>query len=180
MKKNNSSFFIHYNNGDNIYYINVYFIYSVIGYIIEFVINLIIGYNGGILYGFWTPVYGIGSLIVIYIYDKLVYKLDNHKILKFLIIFLIGFFLLSFIEYIGGILIELIFNKTIWDYSDYKFNLGKYVALEMALIWGISALILIYFIRKPIDKIIKKIPKFITWILCVLFIIDLICTLLFK
>lgn len=179
-KRNKIPFFFHYNNGDNMYYVNVFFIYSIIGYIIEYIIHLISGYDGGILYGFWTPVYGIGSLIVIYIYNKFLYKLNNHKGLRTLIIFFIGFFILSFIEYIGGILIEFIFNKTIWDYTSYKFNIGKYIALEMSLLWGISSLILIYVLKNPIDKIIKKIPKFVTWILIILFIIDLICTLIFK
>ncbi len=162
------------------YYTNIFFLYSIIGFILEYIMYLTIGYEGGILYGFWTPVYGIGAVIIIFTYNKFIAKLEHHKILKFLLIFLTGFILLSFIEYIGGVVIKFIFNKTLWDYSEYKFNIGKYIAFEMATLWAIASLILIYGLKGITDKIAKKIPKFITWILIILFIIDLICTVLFK
>lgn len=177
---NNLSFLFHYNNGDNMYYVNIFFLYSIVGYILEYIMYLICGYEGGILYGFWTPVYGIGSLIIIFVYNKYLEKINNHKLLKFLCVFLTGFILLSIIEYIGGVLIDTLFNKTLWDYTNYNFNIGKYVALEMSLVWGISSIILVYLLKKPTDKLVKKIPKFITWILIILFIIDLLCTILFK
>ena len=177
---NNHLFFIQDNNGDNMYYINIFFIYSILGRIIECIIHLINGYKGGILYGFWTPVYGIGSIVVIYIYNKYISKINKHKLLKFFLIFLSSMIILSILEFIGGILIKLLFNKTLWDYTDYKFNIGKYISLEMAFIWGISSIILIYLLKKPTDILAKKIPKFITWILIILFIIDLVCTLIFK
>lgn len=138
------------------YYINIFFLYSIIGHMIELKIHLINGYKGGILYGFWTPVYGIGSVIVICLYNKFISKLKNHKILKFLTIFLSGMIILSLMEYIGGVLLKLIFNKTLWNYSNYKYNIGKYMSLEMGLILGISSVILIYLLKKPTDKIVKK------------------------
>ena len=93
------------------YYINIFFIYSIVGYILEYIVHLITGYEGGILYGFWTPIYGVGSVIIIYLYNKYISKLKMHKILKFICIFLTGFLLLSFIEFIGGIIIKFLFNK---------------------------------------------------------------------
>ena len=162
------------------YYINIFFIYSVIGYIFEYILHLITGYNGGILYGPWTPVYGVGSIVIMYIYNKFIIKLNKHKILQLLTLFLSSIILLSIIEFIGGILLEITLHKTLWNYTDNKYNIGKYICLEVSLIWGISSLIFIYFLKKPTDVVVKKIPKFITWILIILFIIDLICTLLFK
>lgn len=162
------------------YYFNIFFLYSIIGYILEYIMYLICGYEGGILYGCWTPVYGIGSLIIFYFYNKYISKLKKHKIIKFFCVFLLGFFLLSLIEFIGGILIELVFGKVIWDYSNYEFNIGKYICMEMALVWGISSLIIVYILRKPTNFIVKKIPKIITWILIILFIIDCLCTFIFH
>ena len=88
--------------------------------------------------------------------------------------------ILSLMEFIGGVLLKLIFNKTLWNYSNYKYNIGKYMSLEIGLIWGISSVILIYLLKKPTDKIVKKIPKVITWILIILFIIDVIFTIIYK
>jgi len=88
--------------------------------------------------------------------------------------------ILSIIEAIGGYLIEYLFHITIWDYSNYKFNIGKYAALEMSLIWGLSSILVVYFLKPFIDKIIGKIPKYLTYILIILFILDLFLTIIIK
>lgn len=160
------------------YYLNCFFIYSIIGHILESFVYQ----NGesGILYGFWTPIYGIGCVLIISCYNKFLKDKKINKFLKSFYIFLIGSLLLAFIEYIGGILIEKLFNVTFWDYSNLKFNIGKYTSLEMSLVWGLSSLLLIYFVKPVIDKLIKKIPKFFTIGLSILFCIDVIVTLISK
>lgn len=155
------------------YYLNYFFLYSIIGYIIE----TILGYDSGILYGYWTPVYGIGAVIILYIYNKLKKKkLSNLKVGFLLFIF--SFLILTIIEWIGGVLIEKIFNETFWNYSKLYLNIGKYIAVEISLIWGISSLIITFILKKYTDILINKIPKFVTLIFSFLFIIDLICTFL--
>ena len=46
------------------YYLNYFFIFSIIGHLIESLLVLIFDWNfkSGYLYGYWTPVYGLGSL----------------------------------------------------------------------------------------------------------------------
>lgn len=159
------------------YYINCFFIYSIIGHFIE-------GFfyqNGksGIFYGFYTPIYGIGVIIIILI-NNLISKLKIKKIFKVILLFLTCSIILTIMEYIGGKLIEEIFNITFWDYSDLKFNIGKYTALEMSLVWGFTSLILIYFVKPLLDKFINKIPKFFSISLIVLFIIDVVLTTITK
>lgn len=158
------------------YYLNYFFIFSIIGHIIESIIY----YNGdsGILLGWWTPIYGIGVVIILLI-NKLVNKIKTNNFIKILLLFIISATLLSIIEAIGGYLIEWIFNYSFWDYSSYKFNIGKYATLEMGIIWGISSIIVI--ILKPfLDKIISKIPKYFTYILIILLILDLFFTIIIK
>ncbi len=159
------------------YYINCFFIYSIIGHFIE-------GFfyqNGksGIFYGFYTPIYGIGVIIIILI-NNLISKLKIKKIFKVILLFLTCSIILTIMEYIGGKLIEEIFNITFWDYSNLKFNIGKYTALEMSLVWGFTSLILIYFVKPLLDKFINKIPKFFSISLIVLFIIDVVLTTITK
>ena len=88
--------------------------------------------------------------------------------------------ILTFIEYAGGILLEVTFNRVFWDYSNHKYHFGKYVALDISLIWGICSIVLIYLVKPWMDKIVNKIPKWVTYLLCILFIIDIICTYAFK
>lgn len=157
------------------YYMNYFFIFSLLGYIIESFFYA--SGDGGILYGPYTPVYGIGVCIIVFMTNVIDKK--NIK-LKGFYIFLTGFVILSFIEYIGGILIEKIFKVVFWNYISMKFHIGNYISLEMAIIWGIASLIISYLIKPFCDKWIKKIPKIITWVLIVLFIIDILLTLSTK
>lgn len=158
------------------YYFNYFFIFSIIGHMIESLIY----YNGdsGILFGWWTPVYGLGVVIILLI-SKLIRNIKTNKIIKLILLFVISAILLSILEAIGGYLIEWLFGYSFWDYRDYKFNIGKYTALEMGIVWGLSSIVVI-FIKPFFDKIISKIPKYFTYILIILFILDLFFTIILK
>ena len=156
------------------YYINSFFIYSVIGFILESTIYKFVDSNrhSGIFFGPITPIYGIGALIIIFLYN-LIYK--NNKINKY-----IKPIILTVIEFIGGNLISIIFDIDLWDYSNHRFHLGKYVSLIISLCWGILSLIFVYIIKPFMDRFIKKIPKFATYLFIIIFIIDLIAIIIFK
>lgn len=159
------------------YYLNYFFIMSILGHFIESFFYS--SGDSGILLGYWTPIYGIGTVIILLI-NIWLNKFKITKTLKFILLFVFSSIILAFIEVLGGYLIKWIFNKELWDYSNHKFNIGKYTSIEMSLIWGLSSILLIYFIKPVIDKIINKIPKIFTFILCILFIIDLLATLVIK
>ncbi len=159
------------------YYLNYFFIMSLIGHFIETFIYS--DGNSGILLAPWTPVYGIGTILILLI-NKVINKYIKNKYVKIILLFLSSMIILSIIEAMGGYLIEYLFHTTFWDYSDFKFNIGKYIAVEIAIIWGLCSILLIYFIKPLIDKIISKIPKYLTYTLLILFIIDLILTLIIK
>ncbi len=159
------------------YYLNYFFIFSILGHFIECFFYS----NGesGILLGYWTPIYGFGTIIILFI-NKIIDKLKLNKILKVITLFFSSAIFLAIIEAIGGYLIKWIFNTELWNYSSHKFNIGEYTSLEMSLIWGLSSILLIYFLKPIVDKIVNKIHKFITYILIVLLIIDLIATIVVK
>ena len=163
------------------YLLNSFFVYSIIGYIMEMTFAIISGVNNpesGVLYGPWTPIYGIASIIIILISEKLFKNLHMDRWKETIIVFIITVPILMFLEWLGGTLIELIFGFTFWDYTDYKFNLGKYTCLEFGLIWGVMGIVFIYIIRPLIDKFVKKIPLWLTITLSTLMIIDLIIRIL--
>ena len=159
------------------YYLNYFFIFSILGHFIE-------GFfysNGesGILFGYWTPVYGIGVIIMLLVFKFLKrFKLNNY--IKAILLFFICSIILSLTEILGGYLIKIIFHKIMWDYSNHKFNIGIYTSFEMAFVWGISSIIFIYVIKPVMDKITTKIPKYITYLLIIFFIIDNLATLIIK
>lgn len=157
------------------YYINTFFILSILGHILENIFYT--SKDSGILYGYWTPIYGIGTALIIFLYNKISKKIQLTKIKKVLLSFVMGFFILTILEFIGGFLIERLLRITFWNYEKEAFNIGRYASLKMAFIWGISSIVIIYIIKPIMDKINKFIPRFITEILITLFFIDLIVTL---
>ena len=163
------------------YYINNFLFFSILGHILESIIYFFLDNNGysGIMYGPWTPVYGFGIILIIIIYN-LLKKTKLTSIKKVISLFLTSMILLTLIEYIGGIGIEHFFHKEMWSYENMKFNIGKYIALEISLIWGLCSIIYIYLIKPITDKIIKRIPNYITICILVFFIIDLIVTIINK
>ena len=107
-------------------------------------------------------------------------RIKVNRFFKIVLVFLLSAVILTLIELLGGLLIEAIFHKVFWNYSDMKFNIGPYISLEMAFLWGLMSLVLIYLIKPIVDKIIKKIPSIITYLVFVSFIVDLIFTCLLK
>ena len=162
---------------NSMYYINYFFIMSIFGHFIESFFYT--KGNSGILLSYWTPIYGIGTIIILII-NKYIKKFKINKILKVFLLFILSALILSFTEVLGGYLIKWIFNKNLWDYSNHKFNIGKYTSLEMSLVWGLSSILFTTLIKPCVDKIIIRIPKIISYMCITLFIIDLITTILIK
>lgn len=164
------------------YYFNSFFIYSILGHLLETVVGMIQGWSfkSGILYGFWTPVYGIGAVLITYFYHLLIKGKKEHLVWRFLSFLVLVMVSLSFFEWLGGVLIERFFHTIFWDYRSHRFAIGKYISLEMALVWGGLAILFVSFIKPWMDYIIQKIPYVVTCLFTFLFAVDVILTLVFK
>lgn len=162
------------------YYLNIFLVCSGLGYVIETLLKTFIfhGMNNGILFGPWVPVYGFGAVIIILIERLIFNRVKASRVTKIFLMFISVTVLLTLLEFLGGILIEFLFHKVFWDYSNLKFNFGHYIALEISLLWGIMSLVFIYIIKPIEEKFIKKIPKWITILVFSLFILDVILTCL--
>ena len=154
--------------------------FSILGHIIETFFYTIGSGESGILYGCWTPIYGFGCIFILLMYDYLITHRKFSKWLENILIFLTGAIFLTLLEYLGGTLIEYLFGTVFWSYENLPFHIGKYISVEMALVWGFASLFLIRILRPLFDYFEKRIPKWITWILIILFIVDILSTLYFK
>ena len=155
------------------YYINIFFLFSLLGHIIEnFVYTKV---DSGILYGLWTPIYGVGALTIIFI-NKYLNKYKLKWYIKAPLLFIISAIILGIIETIGGYYIEIVFGRIFWVYYDHFVPIGKYTSLKMMLIWGLASIFLIYFLMPIVNKFIKKVPNVLTEILIFLFISDVLYT----
>lgn len=173
---------MHNNYGDYMYYINCFFIYSIFGFLLETVISHITNSNfkSGVFYGPFTPIYGIGAVVILFISNYLFKNLHMNRVYETVIMFFVTLVCLSTIEVLSGLLIEKFFGITFWNYSNHKYPIGKYISFEMALTWGFISIIFVYLIHPVLKNIIKKIPSFITIILIFLAILDIVKTFIDK
>lgn len=173
---------MHTISGDIMYYLNCFFVYSILGHIFETIVALITksSFKSGLLYGWWTPVYGLGAVTILFVSQYLFKNLHMHRIWETIIMFFVVGIVLSTLEALGGVLIEKIFGEVFWDYSSQRFHIGHYISLEMTLVWGIASIIFVYVINPLLKGLITKIPTWVTILLVVLFTFDMGKTFLDK
>lgn len=164
------------------YYLNTFLLYSILGFLLETIRSFLVNskFTSGILYGPWTPIYGLGIVLVILISNYLFSHLHLSRWLETFITFIIITLVLTLLEWIGGVLIEKIFHVVFWDYSKEAFSIGKYISLSKSLIWGVGSIIFIYVLKPLLEGLIKHIPIPVTVILTLLMISDLILTFVNK
>ena len=164
------------------YYINCLYFYSLFGFILESNVYKINHSNrhSGIFYGPITMVYGFGVLTLIILKKYFFDRLTCNKYLRILIIFITCWISLTLIEWLGGNILNLIFDIDMWNYTKKDFNCGKYICLELSIIWGIFGTIFIYYLKDFLDKFINLIPKKLTYIIIIVNLIDTIFVLINK
>ncbi len=153
-------------------WINYYIYYSILGFLFETCCNVFIrsNYSSGILFGPFTPIYFFGFLIIMFL-DKLLKKQENKKF-KNLVFFILSFIILTIVEFIGGHLSHFLLGGDKWSYETWPLSMGKYVNVLVSLGWAIGSLIYNKFFLKKMNKVIEGMPNKLTFILCLLYIID--------
>lgn len=96
------------NNGENMYYINLFFVFSVFGYLLETAYSFIMhtNFKSGFLYGPITPLYGIGIIIIFCLSNYIFNKLHLSKVVETIIVFILVTLVLTFLEFVAGYLIK--------------------------------------------------------------------------
>ena len=129
-------------------------LYSVIGWISEMIYCYIYDKsftNRGFLCGPLCPIYGFGSLFIVFLLSKFKYNP--------LLIFILGMIGCTIIEYITSYLMEKLFDSKWWDYSNYKYNIKGRICLLNSLIFGIGSIIIIYIIQPMVDMFINQLSE---------------------
>lgn len=149
----------------------LFLIYSFIGWFYEVLLTLVKKkkfINRGFLIGPYCPIYGVGSLFVIFLLNDYLDKPFG--------LFILSMVICSIVEYTGSFLLEKIFKTSWWDYSSQKFNINGRICLETMIPFGLGCMLIIYIVNPFFVSILIKIPKvvanIIAVILLILFIID--------
>ncbi len=128
-----------------------FMIYSMLGWLIESLYVSIANkrlINSGFLFGPYCPIYGLGSLIVLFLLSSF-----HHNIL---LLFILSFLLTSILEYFTSYILEKLFGVLWWDYSKMKFNIKGRVCLLNSILFGIMSLIVTYLVHPIIYNFIES------------------------
>ena len=99
-----------------------FIIFSMIGYVFEMIYCAIIDRkitNRGFFCGPIIPIYGFGSLFLIYLLKPFSYDIKN-----LFNVFFLGMLITGALEYLTSYLLEKIFHNKWWDYSQEKFYIN--------------------------------------------------------
>ena len=153
----------------------LFFIYSFAGWCIEVCAAAIRHkkfVNRGFVNSPLCPIYGFGAVLFAIFLPELTENL--------FFLFLGGMIIASVLEYCTGLLFEKIFQKKLWDYSAFRFNIGGYVCLRYSIIWGLLAVLTMLVFNPLLCMLLDLIPTVLSvvilWILTGLLIIDFVMT----
>ena len=157
----------------------IFVIGSIFGALYEQILNLVKVYfatgdivwslRRGVIYGPFSPIYGVGAVLIVYFLVR-----PNYSKLK---TFIYGALLGGAFEYIISLLQEIFTHTTSWDYSNYFLNINGRTTIPFMICWGLFTLIFAKYIYPFISKIIEKIPinigNIIFYILLIFLVIDM-------
>lgn len=152
----------------------IFLIGSFIGCVIEeiwcFIKNKCFQIRSSLIHLPLIPIYGIASLFIVLIADKVGYNLWK--------VFMIGMVVASFVEYVCSYFQEKIFHTKSWDYSNMKFNLNGRVNLLYSIGFGLFSVLLIKHIKNMVifmdNQTNDLLLYIITFVVMVLFVLDVI------
>ena len=153
-----------------------FFIYCLMGWIWESIILPLSRhqkpYNRGFLNGPWIPIYGFGAMLVIVLFDI---QRVNYPIYT---LFISGGVVACLLEYITSYVMEKLFHRRWWDYSQKAFNLNGRVCLEGFICFGLFSVVAIDYVQpfftSKLLLVDENILFVLSGVLSVLFIVDTI------
>lgn len=131
-----------------------FFIYCVLGWMVETIYCRMLDgkwTNRGFLAGPYCPIYGFGSLIIIYFLN--IFKANP------IAVFFLGMLFTSILEYVTSFVLEKLFHAKWWDYSYRKINLNGRICLLNSIEFAVLGLLLTYIVHPFISSQIAKIPE---------------------
>lgn len=107
----------------------------------------------GLLYGPFSPVYGMGAVLIYLIFGTAFRK----KAPGVLECFIGGAALGGGLEYVLSLLQEWLFGTISWDYSTYFLNINGRTTIPYMIVWGALIVIFMKFVFPLVEKVYQSI-----------------------
>lgn len=102
----------------------------------------------GLLYGPFSPVYGMGAVLIYLIFGRLLRK----KPLNIPELFLGGALVGGVLEYVLSFLQEKLFGTISWDYSTYFLNINGRTTIPYMIVWGALIVVFVKFVFPLLER----------------------------
>ncbi|MDY4195378.1 MAG: putative ABC transporter permease [Bariatricus sp.] len=109
--------------------------------------------NRGFGRGPFCPIYGVGALTVFF----LLRPYSENRVL----LFFMGSFFATILEYLTALLMQKVFGEVWWDYNEKPFNYKGIICLESSIAWGFYTLFLFMFLQNTVEEIVALIPLYV-------------------
>lgn len=155
---------------------------SVLGLVLEDIFHLVV-YGGwesraGFVWGPFSPIYGVGAVILTFFLNRFYYTHD-------LIIFLVAMVLGSALEFGASWMMETFWHAIAWDYTGTFGSIAGRTNFFFGVMWGTLGLFWVRMVLPIIKKIQKRFPrphttlyKVVSWALIVFMLVNAIVTVL--
>ena len=158
-------------------YFLIFMIYSMVGWVIEEIVTLVGKkklVNRGFLIGPYLPIYGSGTLIVLFVVGS--------NTTDYFAVFLKSMVLCSTLEYLTSFVMEKLFKVRWWDYSEIPFNLNGRICLRTMIPFGLLGLVVTNFVQPYVLTFVESFSQigfYVTAsVLLTIFIIDNIVSIM--
>lgn len=159
---------IEHNGAANIFF---YFtVYSFFGWLLENSYSFFTKtgfFKPNFLKGPFKPMYGFAPVLLLFFINKNT---------TWPVLMVLCFFIPALIEYVSGLMLQKLFHRQYWDYSNLPLQLHGHICLPFCLCWAVLSLLCIKLIHPKITAIFQAVEPYWTWIFPVVilyFIIEL-------
>lgn len=140
--------------------------YSFMGWVLETAFKSIRGrkfVNSGFLNGPFIPIYGFAAILVNKCFDivQSVAILKGKPGITVFVYIILVIIVTSLLEYYTGALLEALFKRQWWDYSDQRFHIKGRISLNYSIIWGVLGGFVLRTVHPVVLMYVSLIPAYI-------------------
>ena len=144
-------------------YVLYFFFYSVLGWLYEVFLEVVVyrwGFtNRGVLLGPYCPVYGVGALVFLLAFSRLMAKREPawFRWVKPVLVFLGCMIAATAIELATSYLLEALTGAWPWQtYRDYAINFEGRIALSPSIRFGLGGLLFLYVLQPLFHRLVHS------------------------
>ena len=156
-------------------YMFYFILYSFFGWLYESIFYTLLfkkPVNTGFLHGCFCPIYGIACTCNVLCFSGIESNF---------MVFLTSMLAISCIEYAVSILLEHVFDRRWWDYSDWPANINGRISLISSLGFGVMSLLQVRILHPLLEKLEGALPETAIHVFviasCAILLIDILWSL---